>query len=166
MRELIIHPHDPVYDENSKVLILGTMPSPGSRKAGFYYGHPQNMFWRVMAAVFDEEIPRDIPEKTRFLLRNRLALWDVLRSCEIDGASDSSIKNPVPNDLSVIFANADIKAVFTTGTVATKLYKKYCEEEFMPSVYLPSTSPANRGRFDFEGLVGAYRAVREALSAF
>jgi len=163
MRELIIHPYAPVYNKYSKVLILGTIASPGSRKAGFYYGHPQNMFWRVIAAVFNEETPRENTEKENLILRNQLALWDVLHSCEIEGASDSSIKNPVVNDFSMIFENAGIKAVFTTGTVATELYKKYCTEKFMPSIYLPSTSPANRKYYNFEKLVEAYSALREAF---
>ena len=163
MRELIVHPHAPVYDENSKALILGTMASPGSRKAGFYYSHPQNLFWRVMATVFDEKIPRDKEEKTSLILRNRLALWDVLHSCEIEGASDSSIKNPVVNDFSVLFTTTGIKAVFTTGTVATGLYKKHCAKKFMPSIHLPSTSPANRKYYNFEKLVDAYGAVKEAI---
>ena len=163
MRELIIHPYAPVYDNNSKVLILGTIVSPGSRKAGFYYSHPQNMFWRVMAAVFNEEIPFDTIEKTNLILRNNLALWDVLHSCEIEGASDSSIKNPIVNDFTAIFNAADIKAVFTTGAVATGLYNKHCSKKYIPSIYLPSTSPANRKYYNYEKLVEAYRQVLKQM---
>ena len=107
--EHIIHSIEPVFDAESRVLILGTMPSPKSREVQFYYGHPQNRFWRVLAAVLGEEVPRSVPEKKAMLLRHRIALWDVLAECEITGASDSSIRNPVANDLSVILDHAPVQ---------------------------------------------------------
>lgn len=143
----ITHPLMPVYDENSKVLILGTMPSPKSRENGFYYTHPQNKFWRILSDLFSEPLPQTNGERRALLLRNRVALWDVLESCEIEGADDSSIKAPVANDLSLILKAAPIKAIFTTGGKAAALYKKYCYPKTgIEAVALPSTSPANCGR--------------------
>lgn len=145
MKELIFHPWEPVCDARSKILILGTIPSPESRKLGFYYAHPQNRFWKTLAAVLETEAPERTKDACKaFLLANRIALWDVLASCEIDGASDSSIRNPVPNDFSEIFAAADIRGVFTTGKTATRLFAKLCAEKTgHRPIYLPSTSPAN-----------------------
>ena len=116
----------PIYDQHSKVLILGTMPSPKSREVGFYYGHPQNRFWKVMADIFNEESLTSIEAKIDFLHRHKLALWDVLQSCEIEGADDASIKNPIPNDFTTLLKESSIQAVFTTGKKATDLYMKYC----------------------------------------
>lgn len=153
------HAIDPVFDERSRVLMLGTMPSPASREAGFFYGHPQNRFWRVLAAIFDEPVPETIEDKHDLLLRRRIALWDVLASCDIEGASDASIRNARPNDLSRIFDAADIQAVFATGTKAGQLFAKYCEADCgMPCVTLPSTSPAN-AKMRLEDLTEAYRAA-------
>lgn len=157
--EHIIHSIEPVFDTESRVLILGTMPSPKSREVQFYYGHPQNRFWRVLAAVLGEEVPQSVPEKKAMLLRHRIALWDVLAECEITGASDSSIRNPVANDLSVILDHAPVQAVFTTGATAWKLYtrlqKPHTEIE---AVRLPSTSPANCA-VKMEALTEAYKAI-------
>lgn len=154
------HPFEPVYDKNSKVLILGTMASPKSREFGFYYGHPQNNFWRVTASVFNSYIPRTIDEKREFLLKNNIAVWDTLKSCQIAGADDSSIKNPVVNDFSDILSTSNIKAIFTTGMTATKIYKKYCyEKTLIPSIYLPSTSPANRKYYTFDKLIQEYSVI-------
>lgn len=161
MTETILHPLDPIYDKNSRVLILGTMPSPRSRTEGFYYGHPQNRFWRVLADIFGETIPLEKAAKISFLIHHHIALWDVLRSCTITGADDNSIKNPVANDLSVIFSKADIRVVFTTGKKATWLYEKYClPETGIASHYLPSTSPANGGT-SYAELLDAYRKLKE-----
>lgn len=153
------HAIDPVFDERSRVLMLGTMPSPASRESGFFYGHPQNRFWRVLAAVFDEPVPESIEDKRDLLLRRRIALWDVLASCDIEGASDASIRNAHPNDLSRVFEAADIQAVFATGAKAGQLYARFCQKAYgIPCVTLPSTSPANaKARLD--DLVGAYRAA-------
>ena len=155
----IIHSIEPIFDAESRVLILGTMPSPKSREVQFYYGHPQNRFWRVLAAVLGEELPQSVPEKKAMLLRHRIALWDVLAECEITGASDSSIRNPVANDLSVILGHAPVQAVFTTGATAWKLYTRLQKPHTgIEAVRLPSTSPANCA-VKMEALTEAYKAI-------
>lgn len=161
--ERITHAFDPVFDSESRILILGTMPSPKSRELGFYYSHPRNRFWPVLAEIFREKVPQTPEEKNEFCLRNKIALWDVLKECDIEGASDSSIKNAVPNDISIILNSADIKAVFTTGTTAAKLYKKFIEPETeVPAKVLPSTSPAN-AKIKFEELAEQYKIILEYL---
>lgn len=163
-KNMIIHPIPPVYDKNSKILILGSFPSVKSREEGFFYGHPQNRFWRVLSAVFDDELPKTIPEKKKFLLSYGIALWDVLMSCEITGSSDSSIKNVVPTDLSVIFDTADIHSVFLNGKTAEKYFLKY-QSAFLRqntkinSACLPSTSPANAA-YSLEKLINAWKIIR------
>ena len=157
--EHIIHSIEPIFDAESRVLILGTMPSPKSREVQFYYGHPQNRFGRVLAAVLGEELPQSVPEKKAMLLRHRIALWDVLAECEITGASDSSIRNPVANDLSVILDHAPVQAVFTTGATAWKLYTRLQKPHTgIEAVRLPSTSPANCA-VKMEALTEAYKAI-------
>lgn len=152
----VTHEIQPVFDSRSRVLLLGTMPSPASREQGFYYGHPQNRFWRVLAAIFDEPAPRTIEEKRDMLLHHHVALWDVIASCEIEGASDASIRDAQPNDLARIFDAADIRAVFATGTKAGELYRKLIEPTLgVPCTTLPSTSPAN-AKMKLADLVGAY----------
>ena len=152
----VTHEIQPVFDSRSRILLLGTMPSPVSHEQGFYYGHPQNRFWRVLAAIFNEPAPRTIEEKRDMLLRHHIALWDVLASCEIEGASDASIRDARPNDLARIFAVADIRAVFATGTKAGELYRKLIEPTLgVPCTTLPSTSPAN-AKMKLADLVGAY----------
>ncbi|MDR1796963.1 MAG: DNA-deoxyinosine glycosylase [Clostridiales Family XIII bacterium] len=143
---LLTHPWPPLYQSDSKVLILGTIPSPKSREMGFYYGHPQNIFWRTLANVLGQsEPPYDRDARRDFALQNRIALWDVLHSCEIDGASDASIKDPVPNKFRPILESSQISSIFTTGKTGTLLFNQYCAVEAgIPSIYLPSTSPANR----------------------
>ena len=153
------HTFLPVFDENSKVLILGTMPSPKSRELGFYYGHPRNRFWKVISDVCGEELPESVEDKIAFALQNKIAVWDVLASCEIKGASDGSIRNPVANDMNIILRKADIKAVFTTGSKASTLYQRYCfPQTNIPAVKLPSTSPANC-RTTYEELFAAYEVI-------
>ena len=140
----VVHNIEPIFDTNSQVLLLGTMPSPKSREQGFFYGHPQNRFWKVLAALFDEPTPETTEEKKDLCLRHHIALWDVLASCDIKGASDASITNVRPNDLSRILSTAPIKAIFTTGIKAGQLYRKLCEPSVgIPCTVLPSTSPAN-----------------------
>lgn len=143
----IIHPIEPIYDRDSKILILGSFPSVRSREEGFFYGHPQNRFWKVMAAVYEDDLPGSIPQKRDFLIRNRVALWDVIKSCEITGSSDSSIRNVKVNDLSRILDNADIKNIYVNGKTADKMFKRYTlpmlKESQTEAVVLPSTSPAN-----------------------
>ncbi len=161
---LIFHNIQPVYNENSKVLILGTIPSPKSREANFFYGHPQNNFWKVTAQILNCQVPLTIEDKKEMLLKNNIALWDVLHSCEISGASDSSIKNPVVNDFSEILSKSKIKAVFTTGATATKLYNKYCfDKTKIATVYLPSTSPANKRYYNFDTLIEKYKILLNFL---
>lgn len=142
---MITHPIPPVYDENSKILILGSFPSVKSREQLFFYGHPQNRFWKVISAVFGEEnVPLSIEEKREFLLKNRVALWDVIASCEITGSADSSIKNAVPNNISHILSAAKVKRIFVNGKTAGKYYKRYIEKTVgRAATELPSTSPAN-----------------------
>lgn len=162
--EHIVHSFAPVFDKNSRILMLGTMPSPKSRETGFYYGHPRNRFWKVVSDVCGEELPRTIEEKTAFALRNRIAVWDVLAGCEIKGADDSSIRNPVANDMHVILGQADIRAVFTTGKKAAQLYKRYCYPQTgIEAVCLPSTSPANC-RISYEELFEQYKVIREYVT--
>ena len=162
--ETVSHEFEPVFDKHSTVLVLGTMPSPKSREQGFYYGHPRNRFWKVMAEVLKEPVPETIPEKQAMLLRHGVAVWDVLKSCDIRGADDGSIRNPVPNDMSRILKNADIRAVFTTGGKAAALYKKYClPMTGMPSTALPSTSPANCG-MSFPVILESYMEIRKYLA--
>lgn len=156
----INHPIPPVFDENSEILILGSFPSVKSREQGFFYGHPQNRFWKVTAAVFGEEVPVSIEEKREFLLRNHIALWDVIESCEIEGSADSSIKNVKVNDLSKILKNSRISLLFVNGKTAENLYNKYVSPNLgKECVCLPSTSPANAA-WSLEKLIGAWKIIR------
>ncbi|MBR3768636.1 MAG: DNA-deoxyinosine glycosylase [Clostridia bacterium] len=140
----IVHPFPPYYDENSEILILGSFPSVKSREEMFFYGHPQNRFWKVISAVTESDIPVTIEQKKELLLRNKIALWDVIASCEIEGSSDSSIKNVVPNDISGILKNSKVKKIYVNGKTAEKYYNKYIKEKIgMSAICLPSTSPAN-----------------------
>ncbi|MGN0351719.1 MAG: DNA-deoxyinosine glycosylase [Roseburia sp.] len=140
----VTHTFEPVYDQNSKILVLGSFPSVKSREQQFYYGHPQNRFWKVIAGCFSQEVPTTIEEKKRFLLEQGIALWDVIAECDIAGSSDSSIRNVVPNEMNRILKEADIQAIFANGDKAYQLFLKYCRKEGQPPVYkLPSTSPAN-----------------------
>ena len=159
-RIMILHPFPPVYDGNSKILILGSFPSVKSREQRFFYGHPQNRFWKVTAAVFGCAVPQTINEKREFLLENGIALWDVIKSCEISGSADSSIKSAVPNDLSLIFNAADIKCVFVNGKTAEKYYNKYqYEKTGRAAICLPSTSPANAA-WSLAKLIDAWKIVK------
>ena len=156
----ITHPFPPFYRADSHILILGSFPSVKSREQLFFYGHPQNRFWRVLAAVFEDETPRSIPEKRAFLERHRIALWDSIGRCTIEGSSDSSIRDVVPNDLSVILSAAPIAAIFCNGKQSFDCYCRY----ILPSLHreasvLPSTSPANAA-WRFERLVDAWRVIR------
>ena len=142
---MIAHSIPPVFDENSRVLILGSFPSVRSREVGFFYGHPQNRFWRTLSNVLGvEAVPQTTEEKRTFLLSHGIALWDVIASCEITGSSDASIRDAVPNDLSKILEHAPIKRIFTNGATAHRLYQKYLKPQTgMDDICLPSTSPAN-----------------------
>ena len=176
MNNIISHPIPPVWNSESRILILGTMPSPKSRESGFYYMHPQNRFWNVMAEVFGETFlnPNNSPDHTaaitehrEFLLRHHLAMWDVLASCGITGAADSSIKNAIPNDFSEIFENSKIHHIICTGKTAYNLWKKHCatiyESRYNLTVHcLPSTSPAN-AQWSKEKLIEEYKAILKLL---
>ena len=160
---MVKHPIHPVFDEDSKVLILGSFPSVKSREFNFFYGHPQNRFWKVLAAIFEEEVPVTIDEKRVFLLKNHVAVWDVIHSCDIVGSSDSSIKNVVANDLSMIFDKAEIAQIFVNGKTAEQYYKKYIEKETgRKAICLPSTSPANAA-WNVEKLVCEWKQIKEYI---
>jgi hypoxanthine-DNA glycosylase len=162
---VILHTFKPIYDNNSRILILGTMPSVKSREANFYYMHPQNLFWRIIPDILGRPFAETIEEKTRLLLSSRIALWDVLRSCEIEGSLDSSIRKPVPNDLSSILKTASINAIFTNGTKATSLYKTYCEKAAgMSSIYLPSTSPANKKFYNYDTIYKEWSKILDYIN--
>lgn len=157
---MITHPIPPVFDEHSRVLILGSFPSVKSREAQFFYGHPQNRFWRVLAALFGEGAGETPAEKTAFLLRHNIALWDVIASCEIEGSADSTIANAAPNDLSVILCTAQITHIFTNGKTADRLYRQYqLPQTGITAVCLPSTSPANAA-WSLDRLTEAWQAVK------
>lgn len=154
------HTLAPVFDERSRVLILGSFPSPKSRETGFYYGNPQNRFWPVMAALWGEPVPPAPAERRAFALRHGIALWDVVASCSIAGADDGSIRGVSVNPLDLILSRADIAAIFTCGGKASELYKKYClPDTGRAAIPLPSTSPANCRR-SLTSLIDAYRVIR------
>lgn len=159
--ERIIHTIDPVYDADSVILILGTMPSPKSRAADFFYMHPQNRFWTVLAAVKGEPAPQGRAERLRFLLRHHIALWDTVASCQIRGAADSSIFEPIANDIRPILETAPIQGIFTTGKKAHEMYERhFLPITGRPDICLPSTSPANQA-ISLSRLVETYRQALE-----
>ena len=158
---MICHPIDPVFDQNSGVLILGSFPSVKSREAQFFYGHPQNRFWRVLADVFGCDVPATVEEKRAFLLRHKIALWDVIASCEIEGSSDASIKNVTVNDVGRILDNAQVQTIFVNGKTAEKYYNRYLKAVLKrDAICLPSTSPANAS-WSLERLEKAWNIVRD-----
>lgn len=159
MKEHIVHPIPPFYDADSRVLILGSFPSVKSREQMFFYGHPQNRFWKLAAAVFGDETPATIPDKKAFLKRHHIAMWDVIGSCDIEGSSDASISNVKANDLTMILNAADIKAVFVNGKTAYRYYNKYSEQlTGRQAICLPSTSPANAA-WTIDRLLGEWRQI-------
>ena len=161
MGEIVVHPLMPLYDENTRVLILGTMPSPASRQRSFYYAHPQNRFWPVLAEVLKETCPKDNEERRALVLRHGIGLWDVLHSCAIEGAADGTIREPVANDIASLLEKTNIRAIFTTGQTAYRLYTRLCEAATgIPAVVLPSTSPANCA-CKYERLVLEYSKILE-----
>ncbi|MBQ6833085.1 MAG: DNA-deoxyinosine glycosylase [Lachnospiraceae bacterium] len=142
--ETVKHPIPPIYDHESRILILGSFPSVKSREGCFFYHHPQNRFWKILALILNQPVPSDIEEKRQFLIENHIAVWDVIASCTIEGSSDSSIKNVVPNDLSEILEHAPISQIFCNGGTSHQYYKKYQEKiTGKNALRLPSTSPAN-----------------------
>ncbi len=156
---MISHPFPPLFDEKSRILILGSFPSVKSREQLFFYGHPQNRFWKVLAAVFSAPVPVSVPEKRAFLLKNRIALWDVIGKCDIKGSADSTIRNVTPNDLSVILDCAPIENIYVNGRTAEKYYMQYTYPlTGRAAICLPSTSPANAA-FSPEKLTEAWRVI-------
>ena len=142
--EKAVHNIEPVYDRDSRILILGSFPSVKSREAAFFYHHPQNRFWKVLAGVCREPVPETIEDKKSFLHRNHIAVWDVIASCTITGSSDASIRDVVPNPLEMILSEADIRKIFCNGKTAGKMYVRYQQEKLgREAAVLPSTSPAN-----------------------
>lgn len=162
--EHIIHPFGPLYDKNSRVLILGSLPSVKSREQNFFYGHPQNRFWPLIAKLFNEKVPTTIPEKRRLILKHHLALWDTIYSCDIIGSSDSSIKNVVPTDLEQIINNSKVTAVFCNGNTSGKYFHRYQEKTLgIKAAILPSTSPANAA-WSMERLAEAWKVIITDIS--
>ncbi|MBQ9985992.1 MAG: DNA-deoxyinosine glycosylase [Oscillospiraceae bacterium] len=156
---MIKHPFPPLYNENSRILILGSFPSVKSRAELFFYGHPQNRFWKVIAAIFDSKVPENVEEKRRLLLDNGVALWDVIAECEITGSADSTIKSVVANDLTEILDSAEIEQIFVNGKTAEKYFRRYIEKEICrKAICLPSTSPANAA-FSLDRLIDEWRAA-------
>lgn len=155
----ITHTFEPIYNEQSRILILGTFPSVKSRETGFYYGHPQNRFWKMLAAITDSALPETIAEKKAFLLANHIAIWDVIQTCSIKGSDDNSITDVVPNDFTTLFADTQISVIAANGTKAYNLYQKYVYPlSGREAVKMPSTSPANAA-WRLEKLVEEYRRL-------
>ena len=158
---MVIHPIKPVYDSDSRILILGSFPSVKSREEMFFYGHPQNRFWKVISRVYECDEPKDITEKKSFLLAHGVAVWDVIASCDIVGSSDSSIKNVVPNDLNIILEKAKIERIFVNGKTAKKYYDKYIKNLIeREAICLPSTSPANAA-WSLDRLVDEWKKIKD-----
>ena len=162
--EHMIHEIKPVFNHESKILILGSFPSVKSREGQFFYHHPQNRFWKVLAACLGQPVPGTVEEKTIFLLSNHIAVWDVIASCDIRGSSDSSIRNVTPNDLTNLLALAPVRTIYTNGGTSHKLFQKYLEPSLnRETVKLPSTSPANAA-WSLERLVSVWGpALRQGL---
>lgn len=159
------HPWKPIWDKNSKILILGSFPSPKSRENGFYYGHPQNIFWKLISDILNVTPPDEaIKSKKDFLIKHRIAIWDTIAECDIAGASDASIKNAVPNDIKALIDSSNISAIFTTGKTSTNLYEKLCYDDVgIHAIYLPSTSPANRALQKKPEFMSDWKKLREFL---
>ena len=157
------HMIDPIYDTNSQILILGSFPSVKSREQQFFYGHKQNRFWKVLAGVLGCDVPQSVEEKKAMLLSHHIAVWDVIQSCEIEGSSDASSRDVVPNALTRVLQTADIRAIYPNGGKAHELYGKYIEPvNGIAAQKLPSTSPANAG-YSLERLLAAWSVIRENL---
>ena len=164
MSEFHVHPIPPLYDAQSRVLILGSFPSVKSREAAFFYGHPQNRFWRVISLLLGCAVPKTTEEKAAMLHAHHIAVWDVIASCEITGSSDSSIQNAIANDLSPILHTADIRAVFCNGQTAFRLYERFqASQTGLPATPLPSTSPANAA-YSVERLMESWKVILPTLA--
>ena len=159
----IVHPLEPLYDKNWRILILGSFPSVKTREVGFFYGHKQNRFWKVLSKLFEIEISDDIAERRRLLLDKGIAVWDAIYKCDIIASSDSSIKNVVPTDLSDIFEHSDVKKVFCNGNTSYKYYNMYQGKIYdYEVVNLPSTSPANAS-YSLDKLVNSWKVILEYI---
>lgn len=157
------HTFEPVYDEHSRILILGSLPSVKSRENGFYYGHPRNNFWKVLASLLHCTLPVSVEEKKAMLLANHIAIWDVIDRCEIKASSDSSIRNPVATDIPKLLKETNIKRIYANGATAGKYYRKLLEQQTkQPIEILLSTSPGNC-RFSFEELLQNWSAILKEL---
>ena len=160
---MTVHPISPIYDGGSKILILGSFPSVKSREEGFFYGHKQNRFWKVTSAVLGCDLPKTVDEKKAFLLSNRIAVWDVIGSCDITGSADSTIKNVTPNEIGMILERADIKQIFVNGKTAYRYYNEYIKNKIgREAVCLPSTSPANAA-WTLERLLQSWSIIKDIL---
>ena len=156
---MIVHPIPPLFNEKSRILILGSFPSVKSREAAFFYGHPQNRYWTVISRILGFDKPETVEEKRKMMLENGIAMWDVIASCEIEGSSDSSIRNVTANDLSVILDNCPIEKIFVNGKTAEKYYNKYTYPKTkIKAICLPSTSPANAA-WSIERLIEAWKII-------
>lgn len=161
MGEIFTHTFEPIFDKNSEILVFGSFPSVKSRENNFYYAHPQNRFWRVVASVYSCPVPKTVEEKKNMLLSNKIAVWDVIKSCEITGSADSTIKSVIPNDLSEILSVADIKKIYANGKTAQSLYNKYIKKNTgFDIISLPSTSPANAA-YSLEKLIKEWKIINE-----
>lgn len=161
MGKIFTHTFEPIFDKNSEILVLGSFPSVKSRENNFYYAHPQNRFWRVVASVYSCPVPKTAEEKKNMLLSNKIAVWDVIKSCEITGSADSTIKSVIPNDLSEILSVADIKKIYANGKTAQSLYNKYIKKNTgVDIISLPSTSPANAA-YSLEKLIKEWKIINE-----
>ncbi len=159
----IDHPFGPLYGPESRILILGSFPSVKSREQNFFYGHPQNRFWKVIAALFDQPVPKDIPAKKDLILSHGLALWDSIASCVITGSSDASIREVRANDLRIILDSSPIEKIYCNGRKSHEMYNKYILPVLgREASCLPSTSPAN-AQWSLEKLTAAWAAIREDL---
>ncbi len=157
------HNIPPVFDKDSRVLVLGSFPSVMSRKQEFFYGHPRNRFWRIIALICSEQTPNDINRKKQLLLSHGIAVWDVIKSCDIRGSSDTSITNVIPNDISVILESCDIQMIFCNGTRSFELYERFIYPKTkIKAVKLPSTSPANAA-FNEKKLFDSWKILKEYI---
>lgn len=165
-RDAVWHTIAPVFDANSRVLILGSFPSVASRASGFFYGHPQNRFWRVISSICERDVPRTVEEKIALLKENGIALYDVIKRCRIRGSADASVRSVVPNDLSPILSSVPIERIFVNGKTAEKYYIRYQQPRTgRPCIVLPSTSAANAA-WSEERLIAAWRcAFGDSLTA-
>lgn len=155
-----IHNIEPIYSKNSKILILGSMPSVISRQKNFYYAHKTNRFWKIIENLFNVQLNNEL-DKKYFLLKNHIALWDVIKSCDIDASNDASIKNVVPNDINMIINNSRIQCIFCTGKKSYNLFKKYFNTN-IKTICLPSPSSAN-AKFNLQNLIGNYKIILDEL---